>query len=300
MPTIELKNCSKRYGKAGVLALDHFNQSFSPGIYGILGPNGAGKSTLFNILSGTLSMTEGSLIFDGQPVEKNWVQYKKHLGFMPQQQNLYPDMTPASFLQYMAVLKAVPGHSIKDELERVLHLTQLESKRYHKIQSLSGGMKQRLLISQALLGDPELLILDEPTAGLDPSQRVVIRNLLSDLSREKIVLISTHVVSDIELISREILLMKKGRCIVRGRLPEILQKYADISWEIITDEAGSQEAEDSYAVSRVQILADAGIRLRIVGSFDSPPQLQGQSFEPVEPTLEDIYLYLFQEDVRHA
>ena len=211
---LRIDHLSKRYSEK--LALDDFSYTFREGIYGILGANGAGKSTLMHLITDNVSRTAGEILLDGNDVLKLGDSFRAILGFMPQQQGLYEGLTCESFLAYMARLKGIPRRQLRAELDRVLALTNLADKRHVKIGAFSGGMKQRTLLAQAMLGEPKLLILDEPTAGLDPKERIRLRNYIRDMSKNRIVLLATHIVSDIEAIADDILLMKQGRIVCSG------------------------------------------------------------------------------------
>jgi ABC-type multidrug transport system ATPase subunit len=235
MNTLILEHISKHYGAKP--ALDDLNLTFSDGIYGLLGPNGAGKSTLMNIITQNISHDKGGLItWNGADTDKAGEKFREVIGFMPQQQELYPSFTAARFVGYIAALKGMGAKIIKDEVLRVLSQVELYPEANKKIGGFSGGMKQRVLIAQALLGDPKLLILDEPTAGLDPKQRVIVRNLISSLSKEKIVIISTHIVSDIESIADHVLMIKSGKIIDSGSVKELSDRVT----------AGEKNIENLY------------------------------------------------------
>ncbi len=223
MNTLSLNGVNKHYGQKH--ALIDFDYDFHDGVYGLLGPNGAGKSTMMNVITQNIPAdSDSEILWNGEDINKLQAKYRRRIGFMPQQQELYPSFTASRFVGYLAALKGIKKEKIEGEVERVLNLVELSEQADQKLGGFSGGMKQRVLIAQALLGNPKLLILDEPTAGLDPKQRVVTRNLISRLSKDKIVIISTHIVSDIETIADRILLIKQGELIDEGTVPELCEK----------------------------------------------------------------------------
>lgn len=217
---LKINGLTKNYGSKE--ALKGFTYTFSEGIYGILGANGAGKSTLMNLITDNVTRTAGEILFNGKDVLELGTGFRAQLGYMPQQQGLYESMTAESFLAYMARLKCIGGRKLRSELDRVFELTNLSSVRHHKIGSFSGGMKQRVLLAQAMLGEPKVLILDEPTAGLDPKERVRLRNYIYELAKNRIVLLATHIVSDIEAIAGDILLLKEGSLLRSGAPGELI------------------------------------------------------------------------------
>lgn len=226
MNKLTLNGVNKHYGDKH--ALIDFDYEFTDGVYGLLGPNGAGKSTLMNVITQNIPMDkDGEILWNGEDIGKLQAKYRRRIGFMPQQQELYPSFTAARFIGYLAALKGIKREKIDSEIERVLDLVELSDNADQKLGGFSGGMKQRVLIAQTLLGNPKLLILDEPTAGLDPKQRVITRNLIASLAKDKIVIISTHIVSDIESIADKILLIKQGELIDEGTVPELCAKVND-------------------------------------------------------------------------
>lgn len=223
MAMLEISQITKRYKDK--LALDQVSLALEPGVYGLLGPNGAGKSTLMNIISGNLRPTGGQVRWEGKEIKALGAAYRSILGYAPQQQGMYEHFSGMRFLSYMAALKGIPGKEQPAELERVLRFVNLWDERKRPVSTYSGGMKQRVLIAQAVLGNPRCVILDEPTAGLDPRERVRIREQIRALSGDRIILVSTHVVSDIEPIAAEILLLKAGRLVDRGSVEALCGKY---------------------------------------------------------------------------
>ncbi len=232
-----LQKINKHYGKKKH-ALCDFTFEFTNGIYGLLGPNGAGKSTLMNIITDNLLPDKdgGKILWNGEETRLLKDKFRSRLGFMPQQQNLYESMTARTFLNYIAALKCLDKRSAEKEISEIVERVELTDSIDKKMGGFSGGMKQRVLIAAALLGDPDLIILDEPTAGLDPKQRVIIRNMVSVLGRDKIIIISTHIVSDIETIAKEILFIKEGHLIDSGTMPDLTEKV----------ESGDKTLENLY------------------------------------------------------
>ena len=220
---LELCNISKKYKEK--IALKDVSLKLDNGIYGLLGPNGAGKSTLMNIITGNLEPTEGIIKWEGKEVKELGSNYRSLLGYAPQQQGMYETFSGRRFLSYMATLKGIPKSSMEDEINRVLLYVNMVEKSNQKIGTYSGGMKQRILIAQAIIGNPKLVILDEPTAGLDPKERVRIRERIAELSKDKIILVSTHVVSDIESIAKKIILIKTGKIIDYANVNGLCDKY---------------------------------------------------------------------------
>lgn len=285
---LRLEKIQKSYNKGRTYAVKDFTMSFTAGVYGLLGPNGAGKSTLMNMITDNLKADEGRILLDGRDIHSLGADYRGILGYMPQQQGLYDDFTGEQFLWYMAALKGLKKREAKETIENLLELVNLKDDRYKKLKSYSGGMKQRILIAQALLNDPEILIMDEPTAGLDPKERIRIRNFISGISKDKIVLLATHVVSDVEYISREILIMKEGRIIRHGTPGELLRSMEHMVFEVLVSEEEQKYYEkNGYKISNIMMTSDR-VCMRIV-SEEKPAS--GEVRE-VRPNLEDLYLYL--------
>ena len=283
-----LSGIKKSYNNGKTYAVDGVTATFTPGVYGLLGPNGAGKSTLMNIITQNLKTNSGTVTLDGVPIDHMGADYRSLLGYMPQQQTLYDDFTGERFLWYMAALKGLDKKQAKEAVSRTLDVVNLREERYKKLKSYSGGMKQRVLIAQALLNDPKLLIMDEPTAGLDPKERIRIRNFISEVSKDKIVPLSTHVVSDVEFISKEILVMRSGQIRARGTPQSLLDGMNGRVFEVlVTSEEQAAYEGAGYKLSNIMLTQDR-ICLRIVS--DIRPQI-GQ-VRAVYPNLEDVYLYL--------
>ena len=220
---LETQGITKQYGNK--TALNNISLTLKDGIYGLLGPNGAGKSTLMNIITGNLKPTAGIVRFNGENIYEIGKKYRAVLGYAPQQQGLYDAFTGREFLSYMATLKCIPKGEMKSEIERTLAAVNLTDAAKKPIGAYSGGMKQRILIAQAILGKPKILVLDEPTAGLDPKERVRIREKIKELSGDKIIIVSTHVVSDIQSIADEIILLKEGEIADMNTVENLCVKY---------------------------------------------------------------------------
>mgnify|MGYP005966272787 FL=1 len=293
---LQLEHLSKTYGT--VQALKDISYTFKPGIYGILGANGAGKSTMINLITDNVARDKGSaggsILYDGQDILKLGSRFRGIIGYMPQQQGFYEDFSPKAFLRYMAEIKGIKGknengQTVKEQIDELLEVVNLTGVAYKKIGGFSGGMKQRVLLAQALLGDPDILILDEPTAGLDPKERIAIRNYIAELSRNKIILFATHVVSDIECIADYVLLLKKGEIIAMGTPVELIEKMHGKVAEITCtlDEVG--KLQEKYHIGNIRQRKN-GIALRLVGN--ELPDEAVMVDENID--LEDVYLYYFE------
>ena len=283
---LEMIGISKSYGSKSVLK--DISCEFTEGVYGLLGANGTGKTTLMNIICDLIKPSQGRIKFDDASHAKEYIQY---LGFLPQDFSYYHNFTGLDFLLYMAALKGMTKKQARVESDKFLKLTGLYDVRKKKIASYSGGMKQRLGIAQALLNNPKILILDEPTVGLDPKERVKFRNIISELSADKIILLSTHIVSDVEAIAKEILILKDGNFVERGSAKELLSLIDGQVWEFRVSEREWQRFAKDYVIVNERI-EPGGIVLRVI-SEDSP----FEGAQRIVPSLEDLYIYYFREEV---
>ena len=284
---LEFKNVTKSYGKTK--ALSGFSARLEPGVHALLGPNGSGKSTLMNILTDNLKADSGSILFDGEDVLKMGARFREKLGFMPQYPGMYGSFSAESFLWYVAELKAVPREKAKTAIPEVLEAVELSDVANKRISSFSGGMKQRLALAQAVLGDPSVLVLDEPTAGLDPKQRIAVRNYISRIAFNKIVIIATHVVSDVEYIARNVILLKKGEIVDQASPAELIRQMEGRVWRVPTAPSEVTELQSRFTVTNIQ-KDDSGVSLRVL--FDTKPTPDAFS---ISPSLEDRYLHVFGE-----
>ena len=279
---IETCNLSKAY--KGVQALTDFNLKLTPGILGLLGPNGAGKSTLMRMLATITKPTQGTILWNGQDVVKDPEALRSVLGYLPQDFGIYPNLSAQEFLEYMAAIKGMSGEKARQKISDLLDLVNLREAARRPLGGYSGGMRQRVGIAQALLNDPQLLIVDEPTVGLDPEERVRFRNLLSDLAGERIVILSTHIVSDVEATATDIAIIHKGHLKARALPEQLLKQMEGSVWEWM---ASSQEVP----VIKKQCLVSGtirrmdGVEVRVVSEGQPRPEAL-----PVTPNLEDVYL----------
>ena len=288
---LSIKNVSKTYNKGKKKALDSFSVNLTPGIYGILGPNGAGKSTLMNIITDNLKSDTGEVTYNNENIVKMGKEYRDIIGYMPQQQAIYDDFTALRFLWYMAALKGLKKSLARERIENLLNTVNLKEDANKKLGAYSGGMKQRILIAQALLNDPKILILDEPTAGLDPKERIRIRNFISTIALDKIVIIATHVVPDVEFIAKEIILIKEGRLLLQDKPGNILENMKDKVFEVHVSKEQVNDIQKKYKVSNISSEKD-GVCVRFVAD-KKPEELDSRN---VKPSLDDVYLYMFDDE----
>ncbi|MBP3918271.1 MAG: ABC transporter ATP-binding protein [Clostridia bacterium] len=285
---LQLQHLSKHYGTK--YAVHDVSTTLSPGVYGLLGANGAGKTTLMRMLCGVLAPTFGRICLDGQSIEKLGEDYYAHLGYMPQDFGFYPDFTAREFMRYMAAVKGLDKKEVKDRTEELLKLVNLHHVADKKIKFFSGGMKQRLGIAQAELNSPDILILDEPTAGLDPKERVRFRNLISDFAKEKIVILSTHIVSDVSYIADTILMMKDGTFLLQEPMAAVTDCIRGKVWELLVSDREAAEYSSRFSV--VNLHHENGkVRLRMI--HETIPAADAIT---VQPSLEDLFLYYFGEE----
>jgi ABC-2 type transport system ATP-binding protein len=279
-----IENLSKRY-RRDVWGLQDFSLAIHTGVFGLLGPNGAGKTTLMNILATITRPTQGKVSWDGLDIFQQPNLLRENLGYLPQDFGVYPNLNPVEFLEYLAALKGLSGRKARRRIDELLQLVNLTEARARLLGGFSGGMKQRVGIAQALLNDPKLLIVDEPTAGLDPEERVRFRNLLANLSGERVIILSTHIVSDVEATATHIALISQGR-LLQAAPPEALLSAVDGRvWRFVVPSSDLMIARERYLISNMVRRPD-GVHLRVVA--ESRP---GPSAIPQEPTLEEAYLH---------
>jgi ABC-type multidrug transport system ATPase subunit len=286
---ISISDLSKTYSRGAPPAIDNLSLEISHGTFGLLGPNGAGKTTLIRVLSTQLVPTEGRVTIDGWDLQRHRAEVRERLGYLPQHFGAYPQLTAGEFLDYMARLAGI--HKVRDRRKRVAEALEnvgLSDVLQQRTGTFSGGMMRRLGIAQALLGDPEFLIVDEPTTGLDPEERIRFRGLLGRLSRDRAVLVSTHIVGDISSTCEEIAILDHGTLRYQGAPENLVQIAEGKSWNITVDDAGFESVSKQFHVVTVVPEGDA-LLLRIVGDAEPMP-----GAEPIPPSLEDAYVYLME------
>ena len=284
---MELKTIglTKKFGSK--TAVDNLNITLTNGVYGLLGANGAGKTTLMRLLCNIQTPTSGKIMLNGRSIVELGEKYRNLLGYLPQHFGYYPDFSAYDFLRYVSALKGLDEKAARKKSKELLEAVDLSKESKQKIKTFSGGMKQRLGIAQAMLNDPHILILDEPTAGLDPKERIRIRNLISEVAKDKIVIIATHVVTDVEFIAKEIVMLSNGKIIRSGSPSKLLKELDGKVWNIFLSDNEIDEVNTGYKVSNISRDADGVIAGIIADSYDGRWQK-----EAVRPNLEDLYLYL--------
>lgn len=283
---LEVIGLHKNYGN--VTAINNMSFSLCNGIYGILGPNGSGKSTLMNILTDNMTRTAGRILLDGKEILKNKTEYRRSLGYMPQYQGYYETFTARSFMMYIAQLKGISKKQAAKETEQLLTLVDLENDMDTKLAGFSGGMRQRVMLAQAMLGDPAILILDEPTAGLDPKERINIRNLIAEKSENRMILIATHLINDIECIADEVLMLKKGELIAQGSPSQLIAAVEKKVLQMPFERGDFDKIKKEFPQGKI-LQTSRGYAVRIAS--DTVPD----GFETADdPSLEDVYMYHFE------
>lgn len=284
---LELDDLTKVFGD--FTAVNHISLTMTNGVYGLLGVNGAGKTTFMRMLCTLLKPTSGTICCNGKDIFKMDSEYRKLLGYLPQEFGFYPEFSVQDYLLYIAALKGIPPAAAKKRVKELIAKVGLSRAAHKKMKKLSGGMKRRAGIAQAMLNNPKILILDEPTAGLDPNERIRFRNLISELSEERLVLLSTHIVSDLEYIANEIWLMKDGELMHKGTADEIISSMPESVWECFAEREMVCDLMKQYKISNMKTEPN-GVTLRII-SQEKP----FMNAKKTEASLEDVFLYYFGE-----
>ena len=282
---LSFEHISKLYGDTA--ALQQIDLTLRSGVYGLLGPNGAGKTTLMRIMTDLLAPSTGRVLLEGQDIAVMGAAFRKKLGYLPQDFGVYPNFTAEQFLLYIARLKGLSKFEAKRQTDDLLHMVGLEDKKQKKLKGFSGGQRQRVGIAQALLGDPEILVLDEPTAGLDPEERIRFRGIISDLSQQKLVLLSTHIVSDLEAVANEIILLRKGVVLEMQKPASLLEQLNGQVWLVTVPAADEAALTKQYTCSNV-MHTDGKSVIRLLSKSAPRPDAV-----PTAPNMEDLYLYYF-------
>lgn len=283
---LTIDHVSKRFHDK--TAVDDVSLTLTPGVWGLLGANGAGKTTLMRMIAGIMRPSQGEIRCDGVPIAQLGESYRDCFGYLPQEFGFYPSFSVGDYLDYMAALKGLPKREARQRIDTLLERLSLGEVRRKRIAKLSGGMKRRVGIAQALLNEPEVLILDEPTSGLDPSERVRFRNLLAEFAQGRIVLISTHIVADVEVIAAQNAIMKAGRLIATGPTERLVQEMNGKVWTAVIDAALLPHWEQQLTIAGLRSEADGRIALRYLAETPALP-----NSAPAAPRLEDLFLWLF-------
>jgi ABC-type multidrug transport system ATPase subunit len=281
---LAVEHVSKHYGRFP--ALSEVSLRCGPGLIGLVGPNGAGKTTLMRMIATLLPPSEGVIRWDGQDTRRFGADLRLVLGYLPQEFGIYPEFTGRQFLRYLAEMKGLPGELARRRVDELLEVVNLRGAAERRLSTYSGGMKQRIGIAQALLNDPELLIVDEPTAGLDPEERVRFRTLLASLTAARVVLLSTHIVADVEAVATRLVILREGHVLADTTPEELLARTVGKVWTVELDQPSAARLQASYQVSAM-LNRPSGVQLRIVSEVQPHP-----SAVLVEPSLEDAYLLL--------
>ena len=282
---LSFEHISKLYGDT--VALQQIDLTLGSGVYGLLGPNGAGKTTLMRIMTDLLAPSTGRVLLDGQDIAVMGAAFRKKLGYLPQDFGVYPNFTAEQFLLYIARLKGLSKFEAKRQTDDLLHMVGLEDKKQKKLKGFSSGQRQRVGIAQALLGDPEILVLDEPTAGLDPEERIRFRGIISDLSQQKLVLLSTHIVSDLEAVANEIILLRKGVVLSMQKPASLLEQLNGQVWLVTVPAVDEAALTKQYTCSNVMHTDGKSVIRLLSESVPRPDAV------PTAPNMEDLYLYYF-------
>lgn len=283
---LKLKNISKKFKDK--TAVDNISVSFKPGIYGLLGANGAGKTTLMRMICTILKPTSGSITFNGNLIDNLGERYREIVGILPQDFGYYDDFSAYKFLNYIAFIKGISKKDFTDQIDDLLNLVNLLNEKDKKIKTFSGGMKRRLGIAQAIINNPQILVFDEPTAGLDPKERVKFRNIISNMSKNKIVILSTHIVSDVEYISDKIVIMKSGKIMLNDTPSNIIKNIDNKVWICNISESKLSTMESNFNIVNINRLSEGLVNVRVIS--ETKPC---ENAKIVLPTLEDLYLYYF-------
>ncbi|MBE5988632.1 MAG: ABC transporter ATP-binding protein [Paenibacillaceae bacterium] len=286
---LKIKKLSKQFKDK--TAVDDVSLTLTPGIWGLLGANGAGKTTLMRMLAGILKPAKGEIFYNGKDIHTMGETYRDRLGYLPQEFGFFHDFTVKDYLEYVAALKDIPREETGDRIDHLLHTLTLREVKNKKIIKLSGGMKRRVGIAQAMLNDPEILIMDEPTAGLDPGERVRFRNLISEFSQERIVLISTHIVSDIEYIATQNAIMKSGKILAAGKTEQLVQLADGKVWSCLVPAEKMPLYEMQLRIINRRSEGNNRVAIRYLSE-----EKKISDSVTVPPSLEDLYLWLFPEE----
>ncbi len=289
---LQIKNINKTY-KGNIHALKDLNLTIDQGMFGLLGPNGAGKTTLMKIIATLLSPTSGSILFNDTSITQNPQAIRQILGYLPQDIQFYPQLTVAETLDYLAILSNIQENR-QQKIDHLIELVNLTDKKDQKVKKLSGGMKRRLGIAQALLNDPKLLIVDEPTAGLDPEERVRFRNLLSSLSSDRIVLLSTHIVEDIAATSEKLAIINTGQLLFQGEVNQLIRNARGKVWQTTVSVEDYPTYQSRYNIVNA-IRTEAGWNIKIIANTAHIPNAT-----PIDPTIEDAYMFFIQTNKEQA